>query len=161
MIRISVFAFLLFFIAVQACCQSKSYSQSEFQSLYNLTGIWKMETKKGALYEQWWKVDGQKLQVKSFKVNHSDTTILESVQVTFADGKIYYTPVVTGQNEEQPVPFQLISNENNRFVFENKEHDYPQRVIYKIVSHDSVHARIEGKLKGKEMSSDFYYSRLK
>jgi hypothetical protein len=41
------------------------------------------------------------------------------------------------------------------------EHDYPQRVIYELVSANDLRARIEGNKNGKEMASDFNYSRIK
>jgi hypothetical protein len=87
--------------------------------------------------------------------------VLERVELTFRGGKILYTPVVTDQNNEQPVPFSLSNLTGKKYVFENKEHDYPQRVIYNIISKEVLEARIEGKNKGKEMSSDFTYSRVK
>jgi hypothetical protein len=68
---------------------------------------------------------------------------------------------VSNQNNQQPVYFKLISKEDGRYIFENKEHDFPQRVIYHLVSNDAVHARIEGVRNGQERGSDFKYSRVK
>jgi hypothetical protein len=120
-----------------------------------------MDTKRGPLYEEWKVVSGNKLYGRSYKINNTDTVMLERVELTLLGGKILYTPVVTGQNNEQPVPFSLSILTGKKYVFENKEHDYPQRVIYNIVSKDALEARIEGTNNGKEMSSDFTYSRVK
>lgn len=46
-------------------------------------------------------------------------------------------------------------------VFENPNHDFPQRIIYRLVTVDSLVARIEGRIDGKERSSDFPYRRAR
>lgn len=154
-------AFLLVpvLISVISQAQQNKYSEKDFSILQGLTGTWKMETAKGIIYENWKGVESHKLMGKSFKLKNTDTIVLERVELTYKNGEIFYIPTVTNQNNQQPVPFQLISTSNKKFVFENKEHDYPQRVIYHLLSADSVHARIEGTKNGKELSSDFFYSR--
>ena len=155
---------LLLALLVAACITkawAQSYSQKEFDALHGLVGLWKMETKRGQLYEEWKVLSDSKLYGRSFKINKTDTMVLERVELTLLGGKILYTPIVTGQNNEQPVPFSLSVLTGKKYVFENKEHDYPQRVIYNIVSKDVLEARIEGTNNGKEMSSDFAYSRVK
>ncbi len=67
----------------------------------------------------------------------------ESVSLFLKDGRIYYTPVVEG-NENEPVPFTLINIDKNKFIFQNKEHDFPQRIIYELKSGNELIATIEG-----------------
>ena len=151
-------------ILLAACttnAPAQNYSQKEFKALHGLVGLWKMDTKRGPLYEEWKVISDNKFYGKSYKVNGKDTMFLERVELTFQNGNILYTPIVTGENNEQPVPFKLNKLTGRKYVFENKEHDYPQRVIYDIVSKEALNARIEGNNKGKEMSSDFNYSRVK
>jgi hypothetical protein len=156
------FLLLVLFIAAGAAkAGAQNYSQKEFDALRGLTGLWKMETKRGPLYEEWKVLPDGKLYGRSYKINNKDTMVLERVELTFQEGKIVYKPIVTGQNNEQPVPFNLSTLTGKKYVFENKEHDYPQRVIYNIVSKKVLLARIEGTNNGKEMSSDFTYSRVK
>lgn len=45
-------------------------------------------------------------------------------------------------------------------VFENPAHDFPQRLIYRSVSSDSLHARIEGTIGGQQRSQLYAYRRL-
>ena len=42
-----------------------------------------------------------------------------------------------------PTEFRCISNEGQRAVFENPEHDFPQRIIYRREG-NTLHGRIEG-----------------
>jgi hypothetical protein len=152
---------LLFALTGAALAQQPVYSVKEFKPLHELTGLWKMDGKRGALYEEWHAGGDNQLKGRSYKINNNDTVVLENVIISLQDGSIFYTPVVSDQNNQQPVPFKLISYNNNRYVFENKEHDYPQRVIYELVSAKELLARIEGNKNGKESGSDFKYSRVK
>ncbi len=158
----SYFLVLLIIAAIHkhAASQESKYSKEDFLPLYELAGTWKMETPKGSIYEQWNRQDSYKLSGKSYKLKNTDTMVLEKIELTFNSGNIFYTPSVSDQNNQRPIPFQLVSASNNKFTFENKEHDYPQRIIYHLVSKDSVHARIEGIKNGKEMGSDFFYKRV-
>lgn len=152
---------LLFVFVTISIAQQPVYTATEFKPLHGLTGLWKMDGKRGALYEEW-KVSGDnQLKGRSYKINNNDTMVLENVIISLQGDAIFYTPVVRDQNNQQPVPFKLISYNNNRYVFENKEHDYPQRVIYELVSSNELRARIEGSNKGKESGSDFNYTRVK
>jgi hypothetical protein len=94
-------------------------------------------------------------------VNNADTVILERTTLYLEGDKIIYSPEVTNQNNAQPVPFSLVSINGQRYTFENKAHDFPQRIIYHLVSNNAVHARIEGSKNGKDMGSDFNYTRAK
>lgn len=140
---------------------AQQFSDKDFKALYLLEGLWKMETGRGAIYEEWHKKDENKLTGKSYRINNADTVVMERIELFISGNEIVYSPVVTGQNNQQAVPFKLISNTDGRYVFENKEHDFPQRVIYNLVSKDAVHARIEGMRNGQERGSDFKYSRVK
>jgi hypothetical protein len=55
--------------------------------------------------------------------------------------------------------FALTSFLGNKFIFENDEHDFPQRVIYEFVSDTQLNARIEGMIEGELMSRDFTFIR--
>jgi hypothetical protein len=151
---------LLFIIINVSKAQQPVYSAREFKPLHGLTGLWKMDSQRGAIYEEWQVGEDGRLSGRSYKIKNSDTVVLENVIISLQGDAIFYTPVVQNQNNRQPVPFRLISCNNNRYVFENKEHDYPQRVIYDLVAPNDLRARIEGSKDGKEMGSDFNYVRV-
>ncbi|MDB5190974.1 MAG: hypothetical protein JWQ96_537 [Segetibacter sp.] len=132
-----------------------------FKSLSALQGLWKMETRQGAIYEEWRKVNGQLLKGRSYKINGTDTVVTEQVDLKKDKDNLFYIVSVPNQNKEKPVSFTLVSSNTKRFVFENKKHDFPQRIIYSFVSSDSIVARIEGTVEGKAESADFYFKRIK
>lgn len=140
---------------------SQHFSGNDFKALQGLEGLWKMETGRGAIYEEWQVTSTNKLSGRSYRINNSDTIVMERIELYREGNDIVYSPAVSNQNNQQPVPFKLISITDGRYVFENKEHDFPQRIIYQLVSKDAVHARIEGIRNGQERGSDFRYSRVK
>lgn len=58
-----------------------------------------------------------------------------------------------------PVPFCAIELGDRRVVFENREHDFPQRVLYWLERDGRLHARIEGTIGGKAQSEDWVWTR--
>ena len=68
---------------------------------------------------------------------------------------LFYIPTVKNQNNGEPVSFKLVSGKNGEFVFENKQHDFPQRIIYRNPNPDSLYARIEGYQQGKVHKEEF------
>lgn len=59
-----------------------------------------------------------------------------------------------------PTPFQLIESGARRAVFENKEHDFPQRILYWIDEPGVLRARVEGLLDGQPQGEDFRFERV-
>ena len=128
-----------------------------FRDLKLLSGSWKMESPKRTIVETWSVISEKELDGKSYGVKGNDTTLLERVTLKQTDDGIFYIPVVTDQNQGKPVSFKLISADNLKFVFENKEHDFPKRIVYHIAAKDSIHAWVEGN--GKKY--DYYFLRVR
>ena len=57
------------------------------------------------------------------------------------------------------VPFKAIESKNKRVVFENKEHDFPKRIIYWAGDDGALHARIEGDPGDKETAMEWTWKR--
>jgi hypothetical protein len=61
----------------------------------------------------------------------------------------------------KPTVFRMITGSDGEVVFENPEHDFPQRIIYRRESADALFARIEGQEKGVNKAMDFRFKRSK
>ena len=131
-----------------------------FEDLHSVIGTWKMETKRGMIYESWQKINDSTLKGSSYKLNGQDTIILEQVELVIRNGKIMYIPSVTDQNKNQPVVFKLANLENGTYTFENKKHDFPQRIIYNLPKNNTLHAWIEGDINGQFKKSDYNFVKL-
>lgn len=57
-----------------------------------------------------------------------------------------------------PTAFPLVSNAGRRAVFENPEHDFPQRVIYHRDG-ETMTARIEGAMNGQDQHMEWRFAR--
>ena len=149
---------LLIIISLNATAQN---STTDFKKLCLIRGTWSMETKRGILYEHWYDKDDSTLLGKSYKLNGSDTILLEEVQLIRKGVSIFYIPIVRSPNNEQPVVFTLVKTDNETYIFDNPEHDFPQRVIYQLPKNEQLHAWIEGMDKGVYRKSDFFYKKMK
>ncbi len=68
------------------------------------------------------------------KIEGKDTSLLESIELTYKDGEFWYIPTIPDQNNQRQIPFKLVGAKGYYFVFENPEHDFPQRIIYHLKS---------------------------
>jgi Domain of unknown function (DUF6265) len=129
--------------------------------LFQLEGSWKMNIRGGTRYEIWSKHSDSELRGISYRVRNGDSTLLERIRIVYDQNNISYIPIVEDQNNRQPVEFKMIFGENKKFIFENKLHDFPQRIIYSLITADSIIARVEGSQDGKESGIDFHFARIK
>ena len=60
---------------------------------------------------------------------------------------------------QEPTDFWLVSSEPRRAVFENLEHDYPQRITYWAEGDATLVARIEGDLDGTLRRSEWRWQK--
>ena len=58
-------------------------------------------------------------------------------------------------------PFKLAELGEKRVVFENSQHDFPQRILYWTDSAGALHARIEGPQDGKTVSEEWVWTRAR
>lgn len=58
-----------------------------------------------------------------------------------------------------PTPFRMIELKDKRVVFENPDHDFPNRIIYWIDSAGALHAKIEGTQGGKPAAAEWIWRR--
>ncbi len=74
-----------------------------------------------------------------------------------ASGKICYLAMPGGA---PATAFCAVEVAEHRVVFENLEHDFPQRILYWLDASGSLHARVEGPRGGKEAALEWTWKRL-
>ena len=129
------------------CCafsQDSSFTRADFEKIKIITGNWINKRTNGDIYEHWDRGRETELSGISYKLAGSDTVFLEKVRLYYQGKEIIYAPVAYGQNNVKQVLFKLKSIEQNRFVFENLQHDFPKRIVYDFRTTDSLYAYIEG-----------------
>lgn len=132
----------------------------KFHQMEWLIGTWQSKSGGGMLNETWRKNNDSTLIGQSVMIVNSDTTLLEKLELQLRGNKLFYIATAIGQNGGVPVSFELYASVNNRFLFENSAHDYPQRIIYSKITPDSLVARIEGRKVGQFQYQDYRMSRM-
>jgi len=121
-----------------------------------LIGEWQL--KDMPVIEKWIKVDGQ-FQASVIVTSGADQMVTEEIQIIENEDGIFYEADVEDQNSGEPVLFKMIFSDINKLIFENKEHDFPQRITYEFIDINKLIATIDGNLNGVPKSVDFIYSR--
>ena len=73
------------------------------------------------------------------------------------DGLVYFA----SPRSQPPVAFALVEAGDKRAVFENKQHDFPQRILYWLDAEGAMHARIEGPQGGKTVSEEWVWKKAR
>jgi hypothetical protein len=122
-------------------------------------GKWEHISRDRSLYEIWTKTNDTVYSGRSFMIANNDTVFSESISLELKNNELFYIPTVSDQNNAKPIAFKFISIENTEIIFENKEHDFPQRIIYKNPEYDSLYARVEGNDNSKFRKEEFFMKR--
>jgi hypothetical protein len=121
-------------------------AQSEMSSLDIFIGKWKSESRTSVSFEEWDKINETFFEGIGYSLKNGEKNIYEKFNILKLHNHIVY---IAQPGNNLPTLFTLISSESNKFIFENKEHDFPQRVIYNFTSDKNLTASIEGKEKGE------------
>jgi hypothetical protein len=73
-------------------------------------------------------------------------------------GEIVYIAAPRGQGTTE---FKLTGGDGKKFIFENPQHDFPQKITYEKIDADTVRASIAGPRNGKETVESWEYRRAK
>ena len=82
----------------------------------------------------------------------------ELVLIKEQEGRLAYEAHPSGQ---PTATFTATTASDGSVVFENPQHDFPQRVGYRRDGPDSLQAWIEGQISGKSRRVDFSYQRAR
>jgi hypothetical protein len=126
-----------------------------------IMGRWQSNFKGGSATEIWEKQNDSTFGGRSFVVAGKDTVSSEQLRLVQEGDLLYYIPTVKGQNNNQPVKFKMIKATGDELIFENPEHDFPQKISYKKVSADSIVAEISGNMNGVQSAEQFPMSRVR
>lgn len=97
-----------------------------------------------SVFETWSVESDTRLVGTSFSIVDGDTNILEQMRLEITDEKGVFVAQVVGQNEDQPVAFVLTKCREGLLLFENSQHDFPQRIAYERGEHGTLLAWVEG-----------------
>ena len=109
-------------------------------------------------FEVWNKEQNGDLNGFAYALKGPDTIFTESMSIRKENDAIVFKADVA--HNEAPVPFDLIQVTHKGAVFQNLEHDFPNRIIYAHTKGDMLLARIEGVREGMPDTVRFFMSRV-
>lgn len=123
-----------------------------------LAGSWRMEKAGRVVEEQWMAPAAGVMLGMSRTVARGKVVEFEFMQIREGPGgALFYVALPSGQKE---AAFQILSLSASEAVFENKAHDFPQKITYARQADGSLLASIEGPGKdGQTRRIDFPYRR--
>ena len=123
----------------------------------HFTGKWKMISDTEEYFEEWEFLNKTELVGVAYSYEEEVSLIRENLYMKkFADQWAYVALPVN----QTITLFALIEFSETKFIFENKEHDFPQRIIYEFTSDDNLKAAIEGVIDGKVNRQKFNFKRI-
>ena len=139
-----------------------SFAQIKFVKHFKVwEGTWEMKSSNGTTIESWDLLNDSTFFGKTILIKQDGDTILkETIELLQRDELILYMPQVVNQNNNQPVAFTLTEFNNTYFVFENKTHDFPQKISYDFTTKDRLIATIEGVRQKIRKKIEFDYKRI-
>jgi hypothetical protein len=150
---------ILIVLIVRFGLQAQS-PQPKINDLSWLAGCWEANVRGREVNEQWMKPGGGIMLGMARTVSQGKAAEFEFTQIREdKDGSIYYVAKPSGQAEAS---FKLVILKNQKMaVFENPQHDFPQRIIYSRLSDGSLFARVEATVNGQLRGIDYPYKRAK
>lgn len=140
-----------------ASCSQDKNAEKNFNKLKKLEGMW--ESKNNIIFFEKWKlIDDSTLSGKGYSLRDRDTVFSEVLRLNLRNGKITYLAKDPDQNRGAAVPFGLEKATRNKFIFENLEHDYPNRITYEFEKDSLLKIRLET-AKGTKVTA-FYLRRM-
>ncbi len=139
-------------LGAQAPQSSRVYDGAEtgLRPLLWLAGTWLRQDNR-QVGETWqWKSDSL-LTARGFRLTAGgDTTITETVDLSFREGKLCYSPTVANQNDGKTIVFPMTAAEGNSWTFENPNHDYPKLIRYELRGLDTLVVTLGGGSRQRE-----------
>lgn len=121
-----------------------------------MSGSW-IGSEKGVEMEEYWQAPKGTSMLGLHRDVAKDRTVgfeFQRIEAT-SEGITYWA-----SPEGRPAtPFRLKELKGKRVVFENAEHDFPQRIIYWLDDDGALHAKIEGTQGGKSSSMEWTWRR--
>ena len=137
------------------------YATNAIEQANWFLGTWENNTNAGSFTEKWEQKNDSVYIGESYITLDDKIMFYERISLEKKKMDWYYKVSVKSKNNEQPIPFKLISLSPHQLVFENPQHDFPTKITYTKIREDSIVAEISGKIKGVEEKELFPMKKIK
>ncbi|MEI7484753.1 MAG: DUF6265 family protein [Ignavibacteriota bacterium] len=147
-ILIPIFLLPIFFASDNVFSQKTDYP------IHLFIGAFTRTTVNDTTVEIWDAADDTELAGRTIYTYTGGSMLSETMRIFYKNGKLNYCATIMEQDPNDPqgeVCFELISYKDLVFTFENKQHDFPKRIIYNFNNWRNIVARIEDDSKGYDL----------
>lgn len=91
-----------------------------------------------------WNVTDSTLYCSEYNIVNSDTSLTKTTTINTQEDPITYNVKLQDQNNMNTIVFKLDSYSDDSIKFVNHAHDFPQEIIYKKITSDSINGIAAG-----------------
>ena len=136
-----------------ACAAEPSVSELAW-----MAGCWASDGRETGTGEIWMAPAGGMMLGMNRSVREGEASGYEFIRISEeSDGKVVFVASPSGQST---ATFTMIKLDDNEVIFENPEHDFPQRIIYRRIGDTQLLGRIEGSVNGETRGVDFPMTKI-
>lgn len=152
---------LIIFTLVIMSSTIKAQEITDLSQFEFMLGEWRAEFPDMAFCESWAKESDTRFIGSAYKVQGGDSTLSETLSLEIIDNGyyngVYYvaTPVL-----QDSTFFKFITGTNEDAEFQDPDHDFPQRIIYRKVDEDRMFV-VVGNLGENAKQLEFNFIRIK
>jgi len=144
------------FIAGCAFTLSLPAFAQQVDQLAFLSGHWVQKKNGEEVQENWLGPRGDAMVAVNLTARDGRATSFEFLRIGKKEGRVVYFASPGGKPATE---FPLKEFTENSVVFENPEHAFPRRIVYTRIDTDTLLARIEGRIKDKDVQEEWRFSR--
>ncbi len=145
-----------FFVLFSSCTDK----YAPLDRLSWISGKWRTDVKGNELTENWSRTNDSTWMGQSAFMENGKIRYTETMSIRLRENKLQFITAVSNQNDGKEVAFNLISQSESQFVFENPTHDFPQRITYVYKGENKLYAYISSDINGKEKRVEFHFQRV-
>jgi len=123
-----------------------------------LSGCWAYDGKESGSGEYWTAPAAGTMLAVSRTIRDSETAGFEFLRIAETDS--HSLTLFASPSGQPPTAFDMISLTDREVTFENPDHDFPQRIVYRLGENATLLGRIEGQSDGQLVVVSFPMTRI-
>ena len=118
-------------------------------------GTWETSSGSTSFTETWTKNDTQTYSGTGTWRENDSISYEEKLSLCYNGKDWIYAAITPDQNNEQAVDFKLSKSSDSTWVFVNPKHDFPNKIVYQLLSPGKMKVDVTGIEKGKPRALSF------
>lgn len=149
--------------AAAAILGSSSRADAKIDDLTWMVGAWKCEIWGGTFEEHWLTPKGGTMQGVGRHLDAGKTSFMEFLSIEPSDKGLCMWIMVgaPSKGDKHPVPFTLTKSGKGEAIFENKDHDFPNKITYTKQEAGKMLCIVEGAENGKDRKEEFRFELIR